>query len=251
MRQSRHSEAVLIVGATSAIAQEVARRFAERGSRVYLIARSAVRLASVADDLRVRGAASVATATLDLSRPFDSRAVLGAAFDALGTVDHMLLAQGVLPDHKRALTDPDYTVESMMVNLVSCAAMLTVATEHMQQQRGGAITVVGSVAGDRGRASNYVYGAAKGGLATFAEGLRGYLRAAGVRVITVKPGLVDTPMTAHLPKHLLFESVERVGARIYNAMHGRARTVYVPAYWGLVMAVIRAFPERLFLHFRL
>ena len=154
------------------------------------------------------------------------------------------MAWGTLPDHELLLQDPVAAGEALRVNFVSAAQYVLRFAEVMRRQRHGVILVIGSVAGDIGRAKNFVYGAAKGGLEVFCEGARRRFRADGVRVIVVKPGLVDTPMTSHLSKNALFASAPHVGRRVYEAARKANGPVYAPAWWRLVMTLLRAMPRR-------
>lgn len=235
---------VLIVGATSAIAREVARRYAADGAALVLAARDRVRLAAVADDLRARGAAAVETV------PFEADDLDGhaALVDALRqrALDAALVAYGTLPDQGAVEHDPAAVAAAFTTNATSVVALLTRLADVFEAQGRGTLAVISSVAGDRGRPSNYVYGAAKGAVSLFAQGLRARLAASGVRVVTVKPGPVDTPMTAHLPRSPLLADVGAVGARVHRAMARGADVVYAPGYWRPVMAAVRAVPERVF-----
>lgn len=238
---------VLIVGATSAIAQAVARRFAADGAALVLAARDPEKLGAVADDLRARGASRVHTHRFDAADFAQHAALVEAvAAEASGGLDHALLAYGTLPDPSVVTTDAEAVAEAFTLNATSVVALMTRLATHLEQQGQGSLTVIASVAGDRGRPSNYVYGAAKGAVALFAAGLRARLAPRGVQVTTVKPGLVDTPMTAHLPKNALFADPADVGAQIHRAMVRRRDVAYVPRFWRPVMAAIRAVPERLF-----
>ena len=240
---------VLIVGATSAIAAEVARLYAGRGASLVLTGRNPVRLAAVGDDLRVRGAASVETEVLDVLDRDRHTAVLQRAF--AGRLDVALLAHGDLPDQQRCQTDPREAARALELNLVATVELLTLLASGFEAQRSGTIAVITSVAGDRGRQSNYVYGAAKAGVSVFLSGLRQRLRGDGVRVVTLKPGFVDTPMTAHLPRNPLASSPRRAARAIYRAIESRREVAYIPWFWRPVMALIRAVPESLFKRLRL
>ncbi|MFQ5889854.1 MAG: SDR family oxidoreductase [Gemmatimonadota bacterium] len=237
---------VLIVGATSAIAEATARRFARGGARLLLAGRSATRLRAVADDLRVRGAARVFTFELDVRDLARHEALFAEAEERLGGLDGVLVAHGVLPDQAECERSASSAAESLLVNGVSTVSLLTIAATRLERSGRGCIAVLGSVAGDRGRRSNYVYGAAKGMLDVFLQGLRHRLTGSGVRVVTIKPGPVDTPMTAQLPKSFLFADPADVGARVHRAMIHADGVVYVPWYWRWIMLGIRALPERVF-----
>jgi decaprenylphospho-beta-D-erythro-pentofuranosid-2-ulose 2-reductase len=234
---------VLIIGATSAIAQATARRFAAEGAAFFLVARDAGRLAAVAADLGSRGATVAGQCTADLAHPASHARVVDEAVRALGTLDHVLIAHGVLPDQARAEAEPGHARDALEVNFVSPATLCLHLAPHLERQGAGCLAVVGSVAGDRIRLSNYIYGASKGALALFLDGLRARLRRCGVRVVTVKPGFVDTPMTVALRKGALYASAETVGRGIHRAMTGRrSGACYVPAFWRAIMLVIRLIP---------
>jgi short-subunit dehydrogenase len=242
---------VLIVGATSAIAVETARLYARGGARLALAARDAQKLAATAADLCARGAAEVVEIAFDAADIAAHQPMVDAATDALGGLDAALVAFGMLPDAATVHADPDLAVEAFRLNATCVISVLARLVDVFERQRAGTLAVISSVAGDRGRPSNYVYGAAKGAVSLFAQGLRGRLAPLGVRVVTVKPGFVDTPMTAHLPKNPLFASPARVGARIHAAMTRGADVVYTPGFWRPVMAGIRAIPERAFKRMKL
>lgn len=242
---------VLVVGATSAIATETARIYATGGARLFLAARDPDRLEAVAADLRVRGAASVETALLDVSDHRRCEDVVEQAWAALGGLDVALVAHGVLPDQPRCQASAAEAIRSLDVNLLSAVALLTPLANRFEAARAGCIAVISSVAGDRGRQSNYVYGTAKGGLDRFLQGLRNRLHPAGVAVVTLKPGFVDTPMTAAIPKNPLFASPRRVGRAVHRAIEARRSVAYIPWFWRPIMCLIRGMPESIFKRLRL
>ncbi len=242
---------VLIVGATSAIAAETGRAYAEGGARLFLTGRDPARLAAVAADLHVRGATQVETALLEVSRIDRQPDVVDAAFAALGEVDVALLAHGTLPDQARCQNDVGETLRAIEVNYTATVGLLTLLANRFESQRRGTIAVITSVAGDRGRQSNYVYGSAKGGVQTFLQGLRNRLYHSGVRVITLKPGFVDTPMTDGVPKNPLFASARRAGRAIHRAIETGRDIAYIPWFWRPIMAAVAALPERIFKRLRL
>ncbi len=244
---SKHSLArTVIVGATSAIARETARCLARRGASLFLVARDQAKLDAVAADLRVLGAKAVHTATADLASTSGHEQWWPAALSALGEPDSVLIAHGILGDADRARRDAAHTTEILVTNFLSVAAMLAPISTWFEQRRSGVIAVIGSVAGDRGRQSNYVYGASKGGLDIFLQGLRNRLFHAGVSVITLKPGFVDSPMTAHLPKTPLFAQPEDVAQGIVAAMESGRDIVYLPFFWRYILLVIKLLPEFVF-----
>ena len=238
---------VLIIGATSAIAQAVARLYAESGAKLFLVARDASRLDAVADDLRVRGAIAVDCLAADLTEYDRHPEIVAAAFDALSGLDTVLVAHGILPDQNSCQSSVAETMLSMDINFLSVVSLLTPIANLLEEKKRGTIAVISSVAGDRGRQSNYVYGAAKSGLDAFLQGLRNRLSKAGVHVLTIKPGFVDTPMTAHIPERgLLWAQPEDVAKGIVNAIDRQKDVVYLPRFWALIMLIIRSIPERIF-----
>ncbi len=242
---------IVIIGATSAIAVETAREFAKDGAALFLIARNQRALDDLASDLNVRGASANHTACFDALDIASHERVLEQAFQALGEIDAALIAHGELPDQEHCQRSVSRTQDSLTTNLVSPIAFCTWLANYFEKRNVGNITVITSVAGDRGRQSNYLYGTAKGGLAIFLQGLRNRLTPAGVTVTTIKPGFVDTPMTRHLPKGPLFASAETVGKRIHKAMLRGEAVVYTPFFWRFIMLIIQHIPECVFRRMKL
>lgn len=238
--------AVLVFGATSAIAVAAARRLAADGAAFVLVSRREDRLEALAADLRVRGAKQVETIRLDVRETARHAKVVAEAFARMPLLDTVLVAHGALVDQEVAGRDPEAALEGLAVNFTSVVSLLTLVAPRLEEAGRGTIAVIGSVAGDRGRKRNYVYGAAKGGLDVFLGGLRNRLAASGVRVVTIKPGFVDTPMTAHMPKTPLFASADEVGDGVWRALKGRRDVVYLPWWWRPIMGVIRSIPEVVF-----
>lgn len=254
MRGSRHRRCVsnvLVFGATSAIAQAAARVMAKDGDRFYLVARGKERLEAVAADLRTRGAAHVWTDVMDANDLHAYEGLVRRADEATGGLDVVLVAHGSLGDQKASEASFDVAHRELTTNFLSVVALLTPVANLFESRRRGVVCVVGSVAGDRGRQSNYVYGTAKAGVSAYLQGLRNRLHHAGVAVVTVKPGFVDTPMTAHLKKGILFASPETVGAGIVRAIRRRRNVVYLPFFWWPIMFVIRHVPEAVFKRLKL
>jgi short-subunit dehydrogenase len=230
------TQRVLIVGATSAIAAETAKLFAQDGARLFLTGRNSTRLVAVSQDLGVRGASQVECAELDVSRVSAHREVIDAAIQRLGGLDIALIAHGTLPDQRLC--------EERVSEAV--AALLTLLANYFETRGSGCIAVITSVAGDRGRQSNYVYGAAKGGADRFLEGLRNRLYPKGVAVVTLKPGFVDTPMTSGIKKNPLFTTAKRAGRGVYGAIQRRQNVAYIPWFWRPIMGLIKLIPEAIF-----
>jgi decaprenylphospho-beta-D-erythro-pentofuranosid-2-ulose 2-reductase len=242
---------VLIVGATSAIAEATARVLAARGDALYLVARNHDALAASAADLKVRGATSVGMEALDANDLAAHEPMLQRAEQNLAGLDTVLIAYGTLSDQPACQNSAELTVQELMTNGVSVAALLTRIALRLEARRSGTIAVISSVAGDRGRQSNYVYGSAKALVTAFLSGLRQRLRKSGVAVITIKPGFVDTPMTAQFRKGPLWAKPAQVAAGIVRAMDRSSAVVYLPGFWRPIMFIIRAIPERVFQRLKL
>ncbi len=243
---------ILILGATSAIAEATAQLWAERGESLFLVARNPAKLGATASELRVLGASDVQVASADLTDTRGHAALIQTATDALGgPLDTVLIAYGILSDQKACERDADETLRELHTNFTSVVSLLTLLANIMETQRHGSIAVISSVAGDRGRPSNYVYGSAKGALSLFLQGLRGRLSHSGVSVLTIKPGFVDTPMTASLDKNPLYSSPERVAKDIVRGIDEGRDVLYTPFFWRFVMGVIKLVPERLFKRLKL
>jgi decaprenylphospho-beta-D-erythro-pentofuranosid-2-ulose 2-reductase len=238
---------VLIMGATSAIAQAAARRMAAAGDALFLIARSRRRLDAVAEDLAARGAGRVETALADATDYAAHEAVVRTAIERLGGLDAVLVAHGTLPVQAECQRSFEIARRELEVNALGVISLLTPLANYFEEQGAGTIAVISSVAGDRGRRSNYVYGSAKAAVSVFTQGLRHRLGPAGVAVLTIKPGFVDTPMTRDFEKGALWASADQVAHGIVKAMDRSASGVlYTPWFWRYIMLVIRLIPERIF-----
>lgn len=242
---------ILIIGANSAIAEAAARRWARRGERLYLLARGAERLEALAADLGLRGGQIAGYAVLDANHFEDHAPALDKAAQALGGLDAVLIAYGSLGDQKAGEASVEETLAQLRTNFLSVVGLCTLLANRFEAQGSGCLAVISSVAGERGRQSNYIYGTAKAGLSAFLQGLRNRLYHRGVQVLTVKPGFVDTPMTADLPKGPLFASADAVAGGIVAAMDKGKDVVYLPFFWAPIMALIRALPESVFKKLRL
>jgi hypothetical protein len=245
-KKGRLMRKILVLGATSAIGQETARLFSRDGDSLYLVARNGQRLMSVAKDLRTRGAAKVGTRTVDLLDTDNHEEIIIEAIEYLGGLDIALVSYGSLGDQKAAEKCYKVAEHELKTNLLSVLSLLISLANVLEKQGSGSIAVISSVSGDRGRKSNYVYGTAKGGLSIFLQGLRNRLHASGVTVVTVKPGFVETPMTAEFKKNILFASAGEVANGIYRAIIRKKDVVYLPFFWRPIMAAIRLLPESIF-----
>jgi short-subunit dehydrogenase len=242
---------VLVLGATSAIAQATVRLLAARGAALYLVGRNAAHLDAVAKDAATRGASKVEQQALDLDDFSAHEALVERATQALGRLDGALIAHGVLGDQKACERSWAEAEKVLRTNFLSAASLLTVLANRFEAQKAGTLVVISSVAGDRGRQSNYVYGTSKGALNVFLQGLRNRLARSGVAVVTVKPGFVDTPMTAGMRQGSLFVSAHRAGRAVYRSIEGRRDIAYIPWFWRPIMCLVRALPEPIFKRLRL
>jgi decaprenylphospho-beta-D-erythro-pentofuranosid-2-ulose 2-reductase len=234
---------VMVLGATSGIAQPLLRMMAKDGKELLLVARSQRRLDAVRSDLLARGAANVLTFEADLVT--SQERVVSFAKECFPEFDTLLLTYGTMLDQALCQVSAEHAVRELETNLVSAVALLTRFVQYFEVRNGGTIAVITSVAGDRGRRSNYVYGAAKGGLSIFLQGLRARMHKCGVRVLTIKPGPVETAMTVGRKLPML-ASPESVAEDIYRALKRRDNLVYAPARWRWIMAGVRIIPERVF-----
>lgn len=237
---------ILIIGATSAIAEACARHWATRGDALFLIARNLPRVNAVADDLRVRGSADVGVAPLDVNDIDAHEAAIQTARVAMGGIDIALIAHGTLPDQNVCDQDIQLTLREFETNASSSIALMQRLASLFQEQGHGHLAVISSVAGDRGRASNAIYGAAKAAVSSYASALRQRLAPLNIPVLTIKPGFVETPMTARFAKGRLWSSPDRVAAGIVRAIDRNRSTIYLPWFWRPIMAVVRMLPEIVF-----
>ncbi len=243
---------VLILGATSGIASALAKEFAAHKYDLVLGGRDRDELSALASDLSLRN--SVRASVL--------------AFDALDTQTHAASLQsflaesgnalagavvciGYLGDQAKAQVDWDEARLILETNFTGCVSALNILANHFELRRTGFICAISSVAGDRGRQSNYLYGAAKAGLSVYLQGLRNRLFPAGVKVITVKPGFVDTRMTYGRPGLFLLASPESVAQGIFRAIAKGKSVVYLPWFWRPIMLIVRSIPEAIFKRLRM
>ncbi len=240
----------LIIGATSALADQIGRILACSGASLYLTGRDINRLKISVKDLRLRGAIQTTMEQLDVTDTASLVGLINRAATSLGGLDAVIFAAGQLPDQAQVNADFDLLRRTLEVNAISAMLVLNEAAAYFEHQGHGQLVAIGSVAGDRGRATNYAYGAAKGALEIFMSGLRQRLHKSGVQVLLVKPGFVDTPMTADFPKGPLWASPQRVAEDIVRAMEKGRSVIYTPWFWRWIMLVIRHIPERLFVRLR-
>lgn len=242
---------VLVVGATSAIAEAAARLWAARGDSLYLAARREALLAASAEDLRVRGAAHVATERFDVLDAAGHRGLIDRAAAALDGLDAVLIAHGSLPDQAACEADVALALREIELNALATSSLALHAAAVLEARGGGTLAVITSVAGVRGRASNYVYGSAKAQVSTLLSGLRQRLARKGVAVVDIRPGFVDTPMTESFRKGALWASPARVARDIVRAVDRGTPVAYTPGFWRWIMLVIRHIPQFVFNRIRL
>jgi short-subunit dehydrogenase len=239
---------IIVLGATSAIAEATARLYAGEGAELLLVGRQGERLEAIAADLRLRGAPRTEIATCDLAAAGTAVESLASFAGNLGGVDHVLIAYGILGDQKASETDLTAAGVNLAVNFTSAACWALAAAEILERQGYGSLVVLGSVAGDRGRRGNFVYGAAKSGLATMVEGIAHRFATSGPRAVVVKPGPVITPMTEGFAdrKGLLWATPETVAAIVRRAADRGGPVIYAPWFWRWIMLVVRLLPARIF-----
>jgi len=239
-----------VFGATSAIAQDLLRTLVaeKKQADLLLIGRDASKLEAVAADLRTRGAECRTLAT-DLTDP---QAEWGKLLDSSSPWDLFLLAHGSLPDQEQTLADGSAVAREIAINYTSHAVIAAACSEILGRQGHGTLAIIGSVAGDRGRQSNFLYGSAKAGIDTFMAGLR-HRHAAqkDIHIVLLKPGMTDTPMTAGIKKGPLFTSSGKVGALGWQAIRKGKPVAYLPGWWRWVMLVICSVPSPVFLKTKL
>jgi short-subunit dehydrogenase len=213
---------------------------------LFLVGRSEQKLEVIAQDLRVRGSSKVAVYQLDVREIDAYESMLNQAVAVLGGLDGAIIAHGTLSDQRACELSVAAVFDEFQVNALSVMALCTLLANRFAEQKDGVIAVISSVAGDRGRQSNYVYGSAKAAVTAFTSGLRQRLYRSGVRVVTIKPGFVDTPMTASFKKGLAWATPARVAKDIARAMMRGTPVIYTPVFWRPIMWVIRSIPESVF-----
>jgi short-subunit dehydrogenase len=244
--QGKGPKKILVLGATSGIAEATCRIWAAEGASLFLVARNADKLAAVAADLKTRGAAYVDTAVADLDDTSAHATLLTHAINSLGGMDVAYLAHGILGDQAKGEKDFEVAAQILHTNFVSPVSLLTWLANYCVQRKSGVLAVISSVAGERGRKSNYLYGSSKAGLTAFLDGLRNRVDREGVTVLTIKPGPVKTAMTVGMKGAEKMADVNAVAKTIVGAIDKKKDILYVPFQWGPIMFVIRHIPESLF-----
>ncbi|QDP41598.1 SDR family oxidoreductase [Radiobacillus deserti] len=238
---------ILILGATSSIAQSTAQKLAENGHDLILTSRNTEDLNTLKRDLSIRHQIDVKLKPFDALDFDHHEAFFSNVVEETGGLDGILLMYGAMADQKVAETDFEASRQMIDVNYTSAVSILNIAANYFEKKRHGIICAVSSVAGDRGRKSNYIYGSTKAGLSTYMEGLRNRLHEKGVQVMTVKPGMVDTKMTYGVVKDSpLLADPDKVGKDIADGIQKKKDVLYTPWFWLIIMLVIKLIPEKLF-----
>lgn len=246
MANNTSIQTIAIFGATSAVAQALAKLHANAGDNILLLARNEEHLESIANDLKVRGAKTVHCITADFT-DIDKHPELLKTIASFSTdIAKYYFFYGVLPDQAQCEVSWEDTLDALNTNFISKASLLTLIANKVEKEQNRSLIVVSSVAGDRGRQSNYIYGTGKGALTIFLQGLRNRLQKAHCQVITVKPGFIDTPMTDSFDKNFLWASPEKVANDIYRAVIKNRDVIYSPWFWRYIMLIIKCIPERIF-----
>lgn len=237
-------ENVLILGAASDMAVAIARQLAMQGYSITLAGRNAERLAAIEGDLRIRYKAMVTSVYFD-ALDFDSHAQFYQALPE--KPDIVICVFGLLGDQREAQQHWEHCQQVIHANYTGAVSILNVVANDLERRKKGTIVGISSVAGERGRQSNYIYGSAKAGFTAYLSGLRNRLYHHGVHVITVKPGFVKTKMIEDISTPaMLTASPKAVGKKVYRAILKKKNTLYVLPIWALIMGVIKAIPESIF-----
>lgn len=238
---------ILVLGATSAIAQSTCRKLAHKDARFLLVGRDQERLKAIATDLEQRSLCQANVLESELTDVTKHSELMDKATTTLGTtIDLTFIAYGTLPDQASTQDDPEAVLASLHTNFNSAASLLTHLAVHYEKQQSGTIAVITSVAADRGRKTLYTYCAAKAGISAFVDGIRGRLFPHNVQVLNIKPGVVKTPMTAHLAKAAKAADPDDVAEDIQRAILKKKDILYTPKKWWAILFIIRHIPERIF-----
>jgi short-subunit dehydrogenase len=242
---------VLILGATSAIASALAREFAAHKFDLVLGGRDREELSALASDLSLRYGVRAGILPFDaLDTSTHAATLLSFLAEAGNALAGTVVCIGYLGDQAKGQSDWEEARLILETNFTGCVSALNILANHFELRRAGFVCAISSVAGDRGRQSNYLYGAAKAGLSVYLQGLRNRLFPAGVKVITVKPGFVDTRMTYGHSGLFLVASPESVGKGIFRAIIKGQEVVYLPWFWRPIMRLVKSIPEAIFKRLR-
>ncbi|QRG70279.1 SDR family oxidoreductase [Brevibacillus choshinensis] len=242
---------ILIIGATSGIAKSIAYQYAKQNHSLILAGRDHGEMERLASDIRIRHRVPVCVKKYHAEAYDEHSGFFASCLEEPGMLGGMILAYGYMEDHQSAQADFRLAKQIIEVNFLSCVSILETAARYFEQERSGFIAVISSVAGDRGRQSNYIYGSSKGALSVYLQGLRSRLFASGVHVVTIKPGFVDTQMTYGLKGLFLLAKPQDAAKKICLAIQKGQEIVYVPGFWAFIMMIIKVMPERFFKRLKL
>jgi len=237
---------IVILGATSGISQAVAKQLLADDVSFHLVARNEQKLNIVANDLVSRGCHSAKCYVLDFNSIDAHPSLISSIFNGVDNIDTLFVSYGIMHSQQECETDVSKAVKQVNSNYTSTLSLLVLFSQRMETQSSGTIAVVSSVAGDRGRKSNFVYGSAKAGLTVFLEGLRYKLYSKGINVLTIKPGFIDSPMTADIKKGALWASTDQAANYIVKGIVKNKSVIYVPPFWFFIMAIIKLIPAFIF-----
>lgn len=239
-------KSILILGASSAIARAISFSLAKRGHHLFLAGRELEELERIASDIKLRYLTEVQYGFFDADAFSEHETFLQQTLQKIQGIQGVVLAFGDKGNQKKGEIEFDEALQTMNRNYTGACSILTHCANYLEKEKSGFIIALSSVAGDRGRQSNYIYGSAKAGLSAFLQGLRNRLYPSGIEVLTVKPGFVDTQMTFGSPGLFLVASPQYVGEKIVNAWEKKKNELYVPWFWRLIMDIIKNIPEFLF-----
>jgi short-subunit dehydrogenase len=238
---------ILILGACSAIAEETARLYAKEKAEFFLVARNQEKLTAVANDLKARGADACHQFLLDLRDTNQHEQLIENIFAKATVIDIALIAHGSLSDEIKCQESTDYALAELEINLMSPVSLLLKLEAKFKQQRHGTIAIISSVAGDRGRKKVAIYGTAKAGLTYIGQALAQRLAEYNVKVLTIKPGIINTPMTASLESKPFAIEASAAAQDIYQAIKQGKILIYTPRLWRFIMLIIRSVPQFIYL----
>ncbi|MEM8780702.1 MAG: SDR family oxidoreductase [Cyanobacteria bacterium P01_G01_bin.49] len=239
-------KSVLLIGATSSISRALAHEMAEAGTALHLVARDRTEVERIANDIAIRYQSPVSWDTIDAFDYETHEQLLPKAISNLGSLDGVVVSLGELGDQAEAEADFNLAQRIINSNYTGVASMLTYVANYLEQQKQGFIIGISSVASDRGRPSNYIYGSAKGALSLFLQGMRSRLAKSNVHVMTVKPGFVDTKMTFGKSGMFLVASPQQIATAIASGLRKKKNVIYTPWFWRGIMLIIRSIPESIF-----
>lgn len=237
---------ILVIGATSSVAEECAKVWSLRGDQLFLVGRNTEKLAAITKNIQSKSSSIVDCFSMDINDIHGHQVLLDNALFVLKSIDVVLIAHGTLADQGLCEKDVDLTLSELKTNALSTIALLTILANYFESKGSGTIAVISSIAGDRVRAENYVYGSSKAMVTAFTSGLRQRLYKSNIAVTTVKPGLIDSPMTTDYNKNFLWMMPTYVGKKIVKGIDSGKYVIYVPGFWRLVITVFKLIPEVIF-----